>query len=125
MVVPFGVSVGDFFSGLEFLRQLIKALKDSSGSSKDFCDLISELESLEHALTAVNDIQVDQTLGAQKDAIIQAASKCQDTISEFLLHTAKYKTSLISGGSGNKWLDGLKKIRWALFKKEDVQRLRA
>lgn len=44
MVAPaFGFSVGDFLSGLEFIRQLINALEDSSGSVKEYRDLIREL----------------------------------------------------------------------------------
>jgi hypothetical protein len=123
MVIPFGVSVGDFISGLNFVRELIKALKDSTGSRKDYCELISELESLERALIQVKDVKVDVVLQPQKDEVTKAAVQCQGTILRFLIHITKYKSSLAIGGSGNRWRDVLRKCQWAL-KKEDVQKLR-
>jgi hypothetical protein len=124
MVVPFGVSVGDFISGLEFIGELIQALKDSTGSKKDYCELISELESLERALIQVKDVKVDVALQLQKDEVKNAAVQCQGTILRFLIHISKFKSSLGPGGSGIKWRDVLRKCQWVL-KKEDVQKFRA
>ena len=121
----FGFSVGDFISGLNLLRELIKALEDSSGSSKEYRDLIRELYSLERALLEVKHLNVNESLQPHKNAIMQAAVQCQDAISFFLSQIAKYQPSLSRGGSGNKWRDCLRKIQWALCKKEDVQKFRA
>jgi len=121
----FGFSVGDFISGLELIRQLIKALEDSSGSSKEYRDLIRELYSLERALLEVKHLNVDDSLQPQKNAVIQAAVQCQETISVFLSQIAKYQPSLRTGGSGGSWRDRLRKIQWALCRKDDVQRFRA
>ena len=121
----FGFSVGDFISGLELIRQFIKALEDSSGSSKEYRDLIRELYTLERALLEVKHLNVDESLQPQKIATIQTVVQCQETISSFLLQIATYQPSLRSGGSGKGWLDCLRKIQWAVYGKEDVQRFRA
>ena len=99
MLLPsgFGFSVGDFISGLELIRQLIKALEDSSGSSKEYRDLIRELYALERALLEVKHLNVDESLQPQKIAIIQTAVQCQETISFFLSQIATYQPSLRSG----------------------------
>lgn len=117
----FGFSVGDFLSGLELIRQLIKALEDSSGSSKEYRDLIRELYSLERALIEVKSLNIEES--PQKRAVEQVAVQCQQTISFFLEQIAKYQPSL--GGLGKSWRGSLRKVQWALYKKEDVQKFRA
>ncbi|KAE9981990.1 hypothetical protein BLS_006742 [Venturia inaequalis] len=124
MVVPFGVSVGDFISGINFIRELSKALRDTAASRHDYCELLCELESLEKAFILVKDIKVDEALQAQKDEVARAALQCQGTILRFLIQIDKYKSSLGPGGSSNGWRNVLRKCQWVL-KKEDVQKLRA
>lgn len=117
----FGFAVGDFISGLELIRQLIKALEDSTGSSKEYRDLIRELYCLERALLEVKSLNIEES--PQKSAVEQVAVQCQETISFFLSQIAKYQPAL--GGVGKSWRDRLRKIQWALYKKEHVQRFRA
>lgn len=124
-MAAFGFSFGDFVDGIELVRQLINALKSGAGSSKEYQDLIHELYSLERSLLEVKHLQVDDAQRAQKIAVEQAAVRCQTTISEFLSKVSKYQPSLRAGGSGSSWRDRLRKIQWALYRKEDVQRFRA
>lgn len=124
MVIPFGVSIGDFITGINFIKELSKALKDSAGSRQDYLELICELESLEKALIQVKDVKVNEVLQAQKDEVARAALQCQGTILRFLIQITKYKSSFGTGCSSNKWRDVLRKCQW-LLKKEDVQKLRS
>ena len=124
-MAAFGFSVGDFVGGIELVRQLINALKSSAGSSKEYQDLIHELYSLERSLLEVKHLQVNEALYLQKRAIEQAASQCQDTISQFLSKISKYQPALCVYGSGSSWRNSLRKIQWALYQKEDVQTIRA
>jgi hypothetical protein len=124
-MAAFGFSVGDFVDGIELTRQLINALKSSAGSAKEYQDLIHELYSLERALLEVKHLQVIDALRPQRIAVEQAALQCQDTITQFLSKISKYQPSLRVGGSGSAWRDCLRKIQWALYQKEDVQRFRA
>ena len=125
MLPPFGFSVGDFVSGINLVRELIKALEDSAGSSAEYRDLIKELYSLERALIEVKHLDLDDTQHSQGIALQQAATQCQQTIDEFLQKIQKFRPAFRVGGSKSSWRDSLRKIEWALYKKEDVQRFRA
>ena len=124
-MAAFGFSFGDFVDGIELIRQLINAVKDGAGSSREYQDLVHELYSLERALLEVKQAQITDELRPQRIAVEQAALQCQETISQFLLKISKYQLSFRVGGSGSTWRDGLRKIQWALYRKEDVQRFRA
>ena len=125
MLPPFGFSVGDFVAGIQLIRQLISALEDSAGSSAEYRGLIKELYSLERALLEVKHLDLDDSQHAQLVALRQAATQCQQTIDEFLLRIQKFQPSLRNGGSKSSWRDGLRKVEWALYKKDDVERFRA
>ncbi|KAL9079208.1 MAG: hypothetical protein Q9157_001877 [Trypethelium eluteriae] len=99
MVVPFGISVGDFIAFIEITIKVVNALQDSKGARKEYEGISRELVSLKHALTGIQD--------------------------DFLDKTQKYDLSLGSAThSRPKWKDGLRKIQWTLYSKEDVQKFR-
>ena len=125
MVTPFGFSVGDFVAGIELIRQLINALEDSAGSSSEYRELIKELYSLERALLEVKHLELDASQYAQLVALRQAATQCQQTIDEFLTKVRKFQPAFRTGAAKSSWRDSLRKIEWALYKKEDVERFRA
>lgn len=124
-MIPFGVSVGDSILGVNLIRELIKALEDSAGSSVEYRDLIRELYSLERPTLKVKHLNLDESQPTQSVALRQAAVQCQQTIDEFLQKIRRFQPSLSTGGSKSSWRDGLRKIEWALYKKDDVQRFRA
>ncbi len=125
MLPPFGFSVGDFVSGINLIRELIKALEDSAGSSAEYRHLIQELYSLERALLEVKHLDLEQSQHPQLVALKQVAVQCQETIDGFLNEIRKFQPALGNSGSRSSWKDGLRKIEWALYKKDDVQKLRA
>lgn len=125
MLPPFGFPIGDFVSGINLIRELIKALEDSAGSSAEYRELIKELYSLERALIEVKHLDFDESQHSQGVALKQAATQCQQTIDEFLQKIRKFQPALRTGGSKSSWRDGLRKVEWALYKKEDVERFRA
>ena len=125
MLPPFGFSVSDFVAGINLVRELIKALEDSAGSSAEYRDLIKELYSLERALLEVKHLELDDAQHSQGVALRQAATQCQQSIDGFLQKVRKFQPALRTGGSSSSWRDSLRKIEWALYKKEDVQKFRA
>lgn len=124
-MLPFGFSASDFVAGINLVRELIKALKDTAGSSAEYIDLIQELYSLERALLEVNRLNLDESQHTQTLALKQAAAQCQHTIDDFLQRIRKFQPALRLGGSKSSWRDGLRKVEWALCKKEDVRSFRA
>jgi hypothetical protein len=53
MGTPFGFSAGDFITGINLVRDIIKALRDSTGSQREYLELITELRGLELALIQI------------------------------------------------------------------------
>lgn len=125
MFPPFGFSVGDFISGINLIRELIKALEDSAGSSSEYRELFKELYALERALLEVKSLDVDPSQHTQQAALRQAATQCQETIDAFLQTVRKYQPAFSSGLSRSGLKDGLRKIQWAFCKKDDVEKFRA
>ena len=125
MLPPFGFSVGDFVSGINLIKDLIKALENSAGSSAEYRDLITELYSLERALLEVKHLDLDESQHSQGIALRQAAIQCQQAIDAFLHQIRKFQPALRAEGSKSSWRDNLRKVEWALYKKEDVQKFRA
>ena len=125
MVTLFGFSVGDFVAGIELIRQLINALEDSAGSSSKYRELFKELYSLERALLEVKHLELDASQYAQLVALRQAATQCQQTIDEFLIRFRKFQPASRTGGAKSSWRDSLRKMEWALYKKENLERFRA
>ena len=120
MAVPFGFSVGDFVAAIELVTDVIGALKDSTGASAEFRELMTELYSLETALLAVENCELEES-SREYEAAKQAVGDCQQCISKFLEEFYKYQH--LSAGSLLK-RDQLLKIKWALLHKDDVDKLR-
>ncbi|KAL8700709.1 MAG: hypothetical protein Q9201_005300 [Fulgogasparrea decipioides] len=128
MSAGFGFSVGDIVAGLKLIKQSIEALQDTKGSSADFQALSHELDSLKDGLEAVEDLHLDQRFGVkskQSVAIQEAVSRCWHCINTFLSTISRYQPWLQTKAlPGPVWKANLKKIQWALCKKDDVNRLR-
>ncbi|KAL8731609.1 MAG: hypothetical protein Q9166_003297 [cf. Caloplaca sp. 2 TL-2023] len=128
MSAGFGFSVGDIVAGLKLIKQSIEALQDTKGSTADYQALSHEIDSLKDGLRAVEDLSIDQHFGPkskQSIAIQEAVSRCWYCIKIFLTTTATYQPWLqTSVPPGLGWKANLKKIQWALCKKDDVNRFR-
>ncbi|KAL8769526.1 MAG: hypothetical protein Q9209_004587, partial [Squamulea sp. 1 TL-2023] len=129
MSAGFGFSVGDIVGGLRLIKQSIEAVQDSKGSSADYQALIHEIDSLKDGLEAIEDLRLDQRFGPNSKqglAVQDAVSRCWLCVDTFLSRTAKYQPWLQSDAApGSGWKANLKKIQWALCKKDDVSRFRA
>lgn len=124
MADAFGFSAGDFITGIKLVKDIIKALSDSKGSSKEYQEVIAELRNLETALKLVKE-QYNQTRPTgQRTALRQALEDCHTIIDEFLMSIYKYNDHLLSGGSKNKWKDALRKIQWHLCKTDELTSFR-
>ena len=120
---PFGVSIGDFIAFIETVVTTINALKDATGAAAEYRGVVRELESLKIALECVDRLEVanqDQIEGLK--CVVANASQ---TILEYLGRLKKHEPSLRSGGSIQKWRDGLRKIQWSLYTKNDVRGFQA
>jgi len=125
MSVGFGFSAGDFIAGLELVATIIDALRESGDSSRRYRELISELYSLETALLQVKRLELHESQSAEKIALHFAASQCQGTISDFWQTVQKYHPSLGRSVESSTLKDQWIKMKWALFKEEEVEKFKA
>lgn len=129
MSAGFGFSVGDLVLGLKLIKQSVEALQDTKGSSAHYQIFCHELDSLKDGLEAVEELSLEQRLGPKSKpciAIQQAVERCRRCIDVFLTTITKYQPWLRTNkSSGSAWKANLKKIQWALCKKDDVNRFRA
>jgi hypothetical protein len=128
MPVPFGFSVGDCISVCILIKDVMKALDDSRGSSAEYQEIIRELWSLDRALLEVEMLSRSHETTVEMNALSHTvritANQCKACIEGFLEKVNGYDRSLSKGGSGNKWKDAKSKLGWALLKKEDLARFR-
>jgi len=126
MSVGFGFSAGDFIAALNLVGTVISALQDASGAGSEYRELVRELCTLESALLRVKNIELEDSQGAERAVLRQAASQCQWTIDEFWKKTQKYQPHLSQSGYGGLGVQGAwMKVKWALCKKEHLVRFRA
>lgn len=118
MAVPFGFSIGDFVGGIRVIIACIEAVHDAKGASAHYQALTAELQSLQSGLEAIDDLQLEWTAQKQHTAIAEAVLRCQRCIEAFVKRIAKYQPWLQPGLRG--WTVNVRKMRWAMCKKEDV-----
>ncbi|WEW61352.1 hypothetical protein PRK78_006842 [Emydomyces testavorans] len=124
-MAAFGFSVGDMIAGLKVIYASCEALRSASSSQLEYCALRAEIQSLLIALEAINDLDIEHR-GTEKQwaAINASVSSCKACIDAFLRETSKYDPHLQEGAKGG-WTAGYRRIKWAIYKKEDITRFRA
>lgn len=106
------------------MKDIVRALNNSKGSSKEYLQVISELRGLELALIQVKAQYDDISHQGQKDALRQAVAKCDGSIKDSLDGLSKYHGHLSVIGSGNRWKDAVRKIQWRFCKAEELTNFR-
>ena len=119
MAMPFGVSIGDFVTGIDFIRSAIEALESTTGSQAQYQGLISSLTSLKDALGHVATIEATDDEKRDVDEIIR---RMRQTFSKFERKLQKYDSSLGKDQAAAKWWKSFpRKIQWQRYTKEDVR----
>ena len=128
MPITFG-SVGDIISLSLLIKDLVKSLDNSRGSSAEYQAVIRELWSLDHALLEVElqfrSCQQTVQLNALNATVNQCAEQCRKCIATFYEQMKKFGRGLKSGGSGSFFRDTALKVRWQVSEKEDLAKFRA
>ncbi|KAK2754429.1 hypothetical protein FQN54_007073 [Arachnomyces sp. PD_36] len=152
MVVPFGISVGDFIAVGKLVHDIIDALNKSKGAAADYRSFISTLKSLSNSLNTIKDFLGQVTQEASHYQVHEAAllngigheiDCCKTLLKSFLKDTYDYTASLLPSDAAERFgvADDFashssrkkvavrrlavmwKEVSWAVFRKEDVQRL--
>lgn len=128
MPITFG-SVGDIISLSLLIKDLVKSLDSSRGSSAEYQAVIRELWSLDHALLEVEALtrSCEQTaqLNALTATVNQCANQCRKCVTRFHEQVKKFGKNLQPGGSGSFIRDTASKIKWQVSEKDDLAKFRA
>lgn len=128
MPITFG-SVGDIISISLLVKDLVKCLDESRGSSAEYQAVIRELWSLDHAL-----LEVDLLLRSCRQSVElsdlcktanRCAEQCRKCMEDFREKTKRYQRGLQGGVPGNRVRDTVAKIRWHVSEKDDLVKFRA
>jgi hypothetical protein len=123
MTFHFGVSVSDFIAKIKLIVAAIEAHSNTHGARRDYAEVTESLNSVARAVKTVSDLQLDTD--AHKEGLIRTIEPCQRCIENFLTNTAKFKILGEGNRSQERWKTSLRKIQWAICKKEDVRKFRA
>lgn len=120
-------AVGDFIAVIALIKDIITALDDSRGSTKDYRDVIHSLEILQRTVEQVSKIYDDH--GVAKDLsdlrilAMNSASRIQQALEAFRNRNRKFDNSLGPGAKKKVFRDVIRKIQWS-FEEKDVNKLR-
>ena len=128
MPITFG-SVGDIISLSLLIKDLIRSLDKSRGSSAEYQAVISELVSLDYALLEAEVLSrsCEETvqLKALSTGVRQCAEQCRKCITHFRDVVKRFEKSLRPEGSGSLVRDVALKMRWQISEKENLAKFRA
>ena len=128
MPITFG-SVGDIISVSLLIKDLVKCLDESRGSSAEYQAVIRELWSLDHALLEVElllrSCKQSVELSGLSETANRCVEQCRKCIGDFRDKVKRYQGALGGGGTGSLVRDTTAKIRWHVSEKEDLAKFRA
>ena len=128
MPITFG-SVGDIICVSLLIKDLVKCLDESRGSSAEYQAVIRELWSLDHALLEVEllhrSCKQSVELSGLSEATNRCVEQCRKCIRDFRDKVKRYQGALGGGGTGSLVRDTTAKIRWHVSEKEDLAKFRA
>ena len=122
--MSFGFSAGDFLSAAILIKDIVKCLKSSGGSTSEYQELMLELDGLQSALTKIEHLKGSAKQMQTIDGIKVVALSCKYVLSNFLEKLETYDKSLEYGKTRGWVIDSAKKIKWELAMKTDVRNLR-
>lgn len=122
-------SVGDIISLCIAIKDVVKALDESRGSSTQYQEIVRELWALDRVLLEVELLwrtcEESVELNALRVTSRRMVDQCRDSIEKFLKTIQHYGPSLRAGGSKNPLRDTARKLGWQMLRSEDIEKFRA
>lgn len=124
---PIG-SLGDIIALTIIIKDLIKALDESGGSSVEYQESIRNLWALNRVLQEVEMLcrtcQNTFELNTLRETMHCIVNQSQKSIEACLKNIKKFKPSLREGGSGNSIRDTLRKAQWRVSHSDELTKSR-
>lgn len=122
--MSFGFSVGDFLAVGRLVADITKSLSEADGSKSGYQELLRELESLDHALKHLDNLQ-SRSPSSHLESIKYAALSCRRPLEQFLAKIQKYDKALGVRISENAIKRTVDKLRWAFGEKDEIKKLQS
>jgi hypothetical protein len=106
-------------SGVKLVKDAIEATSDTRGARADFVELSRSLASLDRALNSVSALKLDV------EGLNETVDNCRKCFLKFLVDIAKFRILNEEYATKGRVCTNIRKIQWALCKKEDVRKFRA
>ena len=123
--MSFGFSIGDFIAVGTLIIDITNSLREADGSKLEYQELLRELESLQHALSHLDKLQLRDSPSTTLDSIKYAALSCRRPLEDFLRKIQKYDRSLGVWSKRSQWKSATGKLQWAYGHKEEIQKLQS
>lgn len=124
---PIG-SVGDIIALTLLVKDLIKALDESRGSSAEYQEIVRALWTLNQILGEVAVLYRMRGDIAELNALLETmhhvSNQVQKSIEPVFHTVTKFGPSLCNGGSGNSIRDASRKVQWRVSHSDDLKSLR-
>lgn len=124
---PIG-SLGDIIALSIIIKDLVKALDESRGSSAEYQESIRKLWALNRVLREVEMLcrtrENTVELNALRETMHCIANQSRQSIEAFLKNVRKFEPSLREGGSGNSIRDALRKAQWRVSHSDELTKFR-
>ncbi len=121
-------SIGDIISIGLLIKDIVKCLDNTRGSSAEYQAVTRELWTLDHALLEVELLFSSSKQSSQLSALSETsqpcAERCRQCLTAFKERVNKFHVGLREGGSGSRIRDVASKIRWSLSEKEYLAKFR-
>lgn len=122
-------SVGDIISISLIVKDLVKILDGSRGSTAQYREVIRDLWELDNLLLQVELVSRTYEQTAELNALCAIAKSivqsCRECAEKFKESIKKYDSSLGMGNRRNAIVDVSMKIRWQVCHKDDLDKFRA
>ena len=127
--MPFAPSLGDIIALSILIKELVKALEESRGSSAEYQDCVRKLWALNRVVREVETIcksnKTTIELNAQHETLLCIANLCKGSIEKVLKGIRKFRPSLRKGGSGSRMRDTLRKAQWQVLRSDELAKITA
>lgn len=117
-------SLGDIITLSVIIKELVKALDESRGSSAEYQESIRKLWALNRVLREIETLCGIREHTVELNALCETmhciAKNARQSIEPFLKVVRKFGPSLRGGGSGNCILDASRKAQWRVSHSDDL-----
>ncbi|KAL3427342.1 hypothetical protein PVAG01_00851 [Phlyctema vagabunda] len=123
--MSFGWSAGDIMAGIGLVKEMIKSLDDTRGSSKKYQQTSSFLKDLAIALDRIKSATDSTFTGQAKQETSEIIDKMKEPVGELLGMINKYHDALGTDTKQSRYQTFGRKLQWRFVESEEMEKSQA